>query len=540
MRIAAERISRQIGLTVFLLPCPRTDRGQLSASFGSVVSTTLIRKDGPFPHRYENCFFIKWTKRITSLYSFIARFPVSSQYAIKAGAEEVWETPSVMGDHSLDRGNDCSGHKAENKSKSTQQAFSATACSDDSTASGADQMASGGASSSGLLQVIGASGSSRASPLEPPSPTFSRTSSEDRTTSCLGGSCKKPHVTSPPNSPAEKDDRQKEDFISNISNYLSRKLGFSSERDHSGTACSSQPAHFLEEPTLESVVKYIQSDKCRNVIFMVGAGISTAAGIPDFRSPSMGIYSKLGRFNLPSPEAIFDIGYFYKNPAPFFELAKELMPKKLKPTKAHHFLKLMYDKGLLLRLYTQNIDTLEREAGIPDAKLVEAHGTFHTSHCLDCHEPHTFEWMKAEIAKPNNIPKCKKCKGIVKPDIVFFGENLPERFYRLADEDFAKCDLLVIIGTSLQVQPFAGLVDRVHSAVPRLLINLEKCGHSRDLVSRLLGFGCGLDFDSENNYRDVALLGTCDDGCEELARRLGWQADLKRVIADYEKSLLAD
>ncbi|OQR80210.1 NAD-dependent protein deacetylase sirtuin-2-like [Tropilaelaps mercedesae] len=323
---------------------------------------------------------------------------------------------------------------------------------------GGDPMASTG-TSSGLLQVEGRG--TAGGVLEPPSPTFSRTSSEGRTTSCLGGSCKKPHTKSPPDSP--RDDRPREDFISNLSNFFSRKLGFASERDNTaagGQSGASQPTHFLEEPTLESVVKYIQSDKCRNVIFMVGAGISTAAGIPDFRSPSVGIYNKLSHFNLPSPEAIFDIGYFHRNPAPFFELAKELMPQKLKPTKAHHFLKLMHDKGLLLRLYTQNIDTLEREAGIPDAKLVEAHGTFHTSHCLGCRKAYKFEWMKAEIAKPDNIPKCVKCKHVVKPDIVFFGENLPERFYRLADEDFAKCDLLVIIGTSLQVQPFAGLVDR--------------------------------------------------------------------------------
>ncbi|XP_003740400.1 NAD-dependent protein deacetylase sirtuin-2 [Galendromus occidentalis] len=392
---------------------------------------------------------------------------------------------------------------------------------------------SGKTASTDLLDVSGPSN-------EPPSPTFSRTSSEGRTTSCLGGSCKKPQRSASPDSPT--DGRNREDFISNLSSYFSRKLGFGSERDGGSTSSAgpSQPAHFLEEPTIDSVVKYIKSDKCRNIIFMVGAGISTAAGIPDFRSPSSGLYSKLGRFNLPSPEAIFDIGYFKRNPVPFFELAKELMPQKLKPTLAHHFLKLMDEKGLLLRLYTQNIDTLERETGIPAEKLVEGHGTFNTSRCLSCKKEYSLEWMKAEIAKVDNVPKCTVCKDVVKPDIVFFGENLPSRFFELADEDFAKCDLLVIIGTSLQVQPFAGLVDRVHSAVPRLLINLEKCGHQKDLVSRLLGFGCGLDFDSENNYRDVALLGTCDEGCEELARRLGWEDDLKRIIADYEKSLPAD
>ncbi|KAG0414192.1 hypothetical protein HPB47_008620, partial [Ixodes persulcatus] len=176
----------------------------------------------------------------------------------------------------------------------------------------------------------------------------------------------------------------------------------------------------------------------KNVIAMIGAGISTAAGIPDFRSPTSGIYSKLGKYNLPSPEAIFEIGYF-------------------RPTLSHYFLRLLHEKGLLLRLYTQ---------------------------------------------------------------------------------DFARCDLLIIIGTSLQVQPFAGLVDKVHNSIPRLLINLEKCGQG-NLMSKILGLGCGLDFDSEANYRDVALLGTCDSGCRLVADRLGWKDDLGRLVEREEAARIA-
>lgn len=96
-------------------------------------------------------------------------------------------------------------------------------------------------------------------------------------------------------------------------------------------------------------------------------------------------------------------------------------------------------------------------------------------------------------------------------------------------QDFARCDLLIIIGTSLQVQPFAGLVDKVHNSIPRLLINLEKCGQG-NLMSKLLGLGCGLDFDSEANFRDVALIGTCDQGCSEMAERLGWKDELAQII----------
>jgi NAD+-dependent protein deacetylase sirtuin 2 len=121
-----------------------------------------------------------------------------------------------------------------------------------------------------------------------------------------------------------------------------------------------------------------------------------AAGIPDFRSPSSGIYSKLKHFDLPYPEAVFELEYFKQHPEPFFTLAKELYPKSYMPTPCHYFLRLLFDKGLLLRHYTQNVDALERVAGVPEEKLVEAHGTLHTSHCINhkCSKAYSLNWMK--------------------------------------------------------------------------------------------------------------------------------------------------
>lgn len=309
--------------------------------------------------------------------------------------------------------------------------------------------------------------------------------------------------------------------MSNLSSYFYKKLGLGPDQE---------PVHVLDEPTVDGIVRHVRSGKCRNVIAMIGAGISTAAGIPDFRSPNSGIYSKLGRYNLPSPEAVFEIGYFRRNPSPFYALARQLFPKELKPTLSHYFLRLLHEKGLLLRIYTQNIDSLERVAGIPAEKIVEAHGTFHTSHCIntDCNQEFSLDWLREKI-ETEAVPLCPSCSSPVKPDIVFFGERLPDRFFQLSEEDFARCDLLIIIGTSLQVQPFAGLVDKVHNSIPRLLINLEKCGQG-NLMSKLLGLGCGLDFDSEANFRDVALIGTCDQGCSEMAERLGWKDELAQII----------
>ncbi|GCB79647.1 hypothetical protein scyTo_0016991 [Scyliorhinus torazame] len=307
------------------------------------------------------------------------------------------------------------------------------------------------------------------------------------------------------------------DFLRNL---LSRSLDLREQR----------PTNILDELSLDGVAKYILNKKCEKIICMVGAGISTSAGIPDFRSPGTGLYHNLQKYELPYPEAIFETGYFKQHPEPFFALAKELYPGQFKPTVCHYFMRMLRDKKLLLRCYTQNIDTLERVVGLKDEDLIEAHGTFYTSHCTNsvCRKQYNLEWMKTQIfTKP--LPKCEQCHSVVKPDIVFFGESLPQRFFATMESDFPKCDLLIIMGTSLQVQPFASLASRVSDTTPRLLINKE-ITRQGDPVMALLGLGASLDFDSEKAYRDVAYVGSCDDGCLALADLLGWKEELEDIV----------
>lgn len=308
--------------------------------------------------------------------------------------------------------------------------------------------------------------------------------------------------------------------------YLAKQLGF--YKDDEEEQGNRDRVRILDELNLEGIVKYIKDKDCRNVITMAGAGISTAAGIPDFRSPVSGLYHNLLKYNLPHPQAIFELDFFEENPKPFFELAKELYPGCFKPTLSHYFIRLLHEKGLLLRHYTQNIDTLERVAGVPDDKLVEAHGTFHIGHCLRCGDEYTQDWMRDKIFK-DEIPICESCPGVVKPDIIFFGENLPTLFHDRIVEDFPKCDLLVILGSSLVVQPFASLIDRVPSSCPRLLINREKAGHRTGIMA-MMGMKGGMDFDSSKNSRDVAYLGNCDEGCEKFAQLLGFDGDFKELV----------
>ncbi|BFZ07182.1 hypothetical protein BsWGS_10221 [Bradybaena similaris] len=295
-------------------------------------------------------------------------------------------------------------------------------------------------------------------------------------------------------------------------------------------ALREKPKSKLEELTLNGIAKYLMSDQCNNIITMAGAGISTSAGIPDFRSPGTGLYQNLASYNLPHPQAIFELGYFKENPKPFFVLAKELYPHVLKPTPCHYFIKMLNDKGKLLRHYTQNIDTLERVSGLDFDKIVEAHGSFHSSHCLDCNHEYALEWMKEQIFD-DKVPRCTEegCSGVVKPDITFFGEALPRRFADLVTKDFAKCDLLIVMGTSLAVQPFASLVNRVPAHTPRLYINLEKGATINNPLAALI-YGDGFNFDGENNYRDVFKGATCDEGCQALADLLDWGEDLKKIV----------
>jgi len=107
------------------------------------------------------------------------------------------------------------------------------------------------------------------------------------------------------------------------------------------------------KPTIEELCRRLKGGSYKKVVVMVGAGVSVAAGIPDFRSPGTGLYDNLKSYNLPTPQAVFEIDFFHKDPRPFFALAKELYPGRFKPTLAHYFLKLLEDKGYLLRCYTQ-------------------------------------------------------------------------------------------------------------------------------------------------------------------------------------------
>lgn len=303
--------------------------------------------------------------------------------------------------------------------------------------------------------------------------------------------------------------------------------GVGIDSDESDSSSSADESCISQD--LEPILRLLREKKLKNIIVCTGAGISTSAGIPDFRTPGTGLYSNLKKYNLPFPEAVFDISYFRNKPEAFYTLATELLPGHYPPTIGHHFIKLLQDEGILLRCYSQNIDGLDRLAGIDEEKLVEAHGSFNSSRCIQC---------KKEISNSKVIPalrsgtvlkcsreKCKDKKAFIKPDIVFFGEGLPDRFHQLIETDFEKCDLCIVIGTSLAVYPFASLPSMVKRDCPRLLINRELVGDFSAKYSR-------------SHTKDVFFKGDADAGCLKLAEALGKAESVKMNQAKMSEEIL--
>ncbi|OQS01272.1 hypothetical protein ACHHYP_01479 [Achlya hypogyna] len=246
---------------------------------------------------------------------------------------------------------------------------------------------------------------------------------------------------------------------------------------------------------LDDAVRLVRDSK--NIIVLVGAGISVSCGIPDFRSEN-GIYTiiqKMG-LDLPEPESLFDIDYFRTNPYPFFHFAMDFFKGSYLPSRTHKFLRELHDANKLLRVYSQNIDGLEAHAGVPN--VVSCHGTLATASCMSCaKQVPTADLQLPIVIAAGSIPLCD-CGGVMKPDITFFGEALSTSIRQSLAADAPKVDLLIVIGTSLKVSPVSDIPAYLPRTVPQILMNMESVrARGTD------GF-------------DIELLGACDTVVEYL------------------------
>ena len=198
-----------------------------------------------------------------------------------------------------------------------------------------------------------------------------------------------------------------------------------------------------------------------NIVFFGGAGVSTESGIPDFRSVD-GLYNQ--QYDYP-PETILSHTFFRRNTEEFYRFYRaKMLALDAKPNAAHKKLAQWEQEGKLKAVVTQNIDGLHPAAG---SKMVyELHGSVHRNYCQKCGAFYDARYM----LESKGIPKCEKCGGIIKPDVVLYEEGLDDATMRGAIRAISHADVLIIGGTSLTVYPAAGLID-YYNGNKRVLIN---------------------------------------------------------------------
>lgn len=206
-------------------------------------------------------------------------------------------------------------------------------------------------------------------------------------------------------------------------------------------------------------------DESNNIVVITGAGVSTDSGIKDFRSKD-----GLSKESTIPMEVLLSSNYFYKYTEDFYEFYKEYFDcSKIEPNITHKYLKKLEDESKLKAIVTQNIDGLHSKAG--NKNVYELHGTTFSNHCIKCNK----KYDSKKVFNSNGIPKCS-CGGIIKPDVVLYGEALPTDQLYDSIKKIKEADLLMVLGSSLVVYPAAGLIDYFNGK-NLVIINRDKTSY---------------------------------------------------------------
>lgn len=191
--------------------------------------------------------------------------------------------------------------------------------------------------------------------------------------------------------------------------------------------------------------------RAKRVVVLTGAGISTPSGIPDFRSEGTGLWSR------DEPLQVASLSTFRTHPEIFFKWFRPLAERiyNAQPNPAHWALAELEKNGTDHTIITQNIDMLHQKAG--SKHVVEMHGTMKTLSCTGCYKRFDSSDFIKQFVEDGTIPKCPACSGILKPDVILFGEQLPQSAWFEAQNATRNCDLMMVAGSSLEVLPVAGL-----------------------------------------------------------------------------------
>ncbi len=205
----------------------------------------------------------------------------------------------------------------------------------------------------------------------------------------------------------------------------------------------------------------VQSER---VVVFSGAGISTESGIPDFRSPG-GIWERFEPEDFTYQKFVGDAEARRKQWRLFRQLSLTA-----EPNPAHFAVAELCRLGRLDCVITQNVDNLHQRAGAPGDKVFELHGNMQWSICLGCHQRFPVEQIMGRLDKGEEVPDCEICHGVLKPDVVLFGEPLPEKVFREAVKHASRCDLFIVIGSALVIYPAANIPEYALDAGAKLVI----------------------------------------------------------------------
>ncbi|MEX2449152.1 MAG: NAD-dependent protein deacylase [Solirubrobacterales bacterium] len=234
-----------------------------------------------------------------------------------------------------------------------------------------------------------------------------------------------------------------------------------------------------EATAVERLAELIRESRC--TVALTGAGISVPSGIPDFRTPETGLWENV------DPMEVAHIEVFERDPGRFWSYYRPRFHSlgEKRPNRAHEALAELEGRGLLAGVITQNIDRLHCVAG--SENLVEVHGSIETSTCRSCAASFGLEEVE-ELFNPEGIAECADCGGAIKPDVVLFGELLPEDAMRRAQDMATEAELMLCVGSSLIVHPVAGLPQLTLAGGGRLaIVTKGETPYDAEAVLRLDG-----------------------------------------------------
>lgn len=204
--------------------------------------------------------------------------------------------------------------------------------------------------------------------------------------------------------------------------------------------------------------------KASNLVALTGAGVSTPSGIPDFRSSSSGLWNKV------NPLLVASLQAFRIRPRAFFDWIRPVVRILMEavPNPAHLALAQLEQMGRLKTIITQNIDNLHQKAG--SKKVIEVHGHMRQATCVRCYEQVATDALLPRFLASNELPRCARCGGVLKPNVILFGEQLPVQEINAAQRAASTCDLMLILGSSLNVAPAADLPYVAHENGARVIV----------------------------------------------------------------------